>query len=126
MHNNESIDYTAVRKQVANLFFSVLTDKVSVREALLHFPKDCEDKTVITAWHALCYLEADEDIRKKDIEYRNEQDEYLEFIAFTLKEGNSLPDNIINSYIPYHTEPLTPCTNTLKGVIYKFKKFLNC
>ena len=126
MHNNQSIDYTELRKSTANLFFGVLTNKISVREALLNFPKDCEDKTLITAWHALCYLEADEDLRKRDSAYKKEQDEYIEFIAFTLRDGNSLPENIINEYIPYNKEPLTPCTNTVKGVIYKFKKFLNC
>ncbi|MBQ9244918.1 hypothetical protein IJ182_01475 [bacterium] len=126
MHNNKSIDYSAIRKQVSRLFFSVLTQKISVKEALVNFPKDCEDKTIIASWHALCHLEADEDLRAKDIEYKNEQDEYIEFIANTLKDGNALPENIINSYYPYHTEALTPCTNTLKGVIYKFKKFLNC
>ncbi len=124
MHRTESIDYSEQRKQVTNLFFDVLTKKIIVRAALLRFPKDCEDKTIIASWYALCHLEADEDLRKRDIMYREEQDEYIEFIANTLKNGDSLPDNIIASYEPYHTEALTPCSNSLKGIIYKFKKFL--
>ncbi len=123
---HDGLNYSKIRKQVSTLFFGVLTKKVSVREALVSFPKDCEDKTVIAAWHALCHLEADEDLRKKDPEYATEQDNYIEFIANTLKTGEELPSNIINSYLPYHSEALTPCTNTFKGVIYKFKKFLNC
>jgi hypothetical protein len=126
MYRSESIDYTKLRKKSANLFFGVLTEKISIREALLQFPKDCEDKTIIAAWHALCHLEADEDIRKRDPEYKKVQDKYIEFIAFTLRDGNSLPKNIINEYIPYHSEVLIPCSNTIKGIIYKFKKFLNC
>ena len=126
MHKHESINYSSIRKSVAQLIFGVITNKLSVREVLVHFPKDCEDRTVIASWHALCHLEADEELRAKDIEYKEEQDEYIEFIANTLQEGNELPDNIINSYLPYYTEALTPCTNTLKGVIHKFKKFLNC
>ena len=126
MHNNKSVDFSQKRKEVSKLFFAVLTKKTTVREALIHFPKDCEDKTIIASWHALCHLEADEDLREKDIEYKEEQDEYIEFIANTLQAGNALPDNIVKSYIPYHSEALIPCTNTIKGIIYKFKRFLNC
>ena len=126
MYKSEIIDYSKIRKKAANLFFGVLTNKISIREALLQFPKDCEDKTIIAAWHALCHLEADEDIRKKDAEYKKVQDKYIEYIAFTLRDGNSLPENIIKEYLPYHSEVLTPNSKTIKGIIYKFKKFLNC
>ena len=126
MHNNESINYSAVRKSVAKLYFGVLTEKISVREALVRFPKDCEDKTIIASWHALCHLEADEDLRKKDKEYAEEQDDYIEFIANTLQKGQELPENIIEEYAPYYTEALTPCTKTFKGIIQEFKRFLNC
>lgn len=126
MHGHKSIDYSQDRKKVAELIFAVLTKKLIVREALIKFPKDCEDKTIIACWHALCHLEADEDIRKRDTLYAKEQDNYIEFIANTLKDGLALPDNIIKSYIPYHNGALTPCSNTLHGIIYKFKKFINC
>ena len=126
MHKHESINYSTLRKEVSKLFFAVLTGKMVVRDALLKFPKDCEDKTIIASWHALCHLEADEDIRKKDSMYKDEQDNYIEFIANTLQKGEALPQNVIKSYLPYYTEVLTPCTNTKNGIIYKFKKFINC
>ena len=126
MYKRESIDYTEIRKNVSKLFYGVLTKKIPVRDALANFPKDCEDGTIIASWHALCHLEADEDLRKRDEMYAQEQDEYIEYIAHTLEQGIELPDNIINEYKPYHHEALTPCTNTLKGIIYKFKKFLCC
>ncbi len=124
MHKCECVDYTELRKEVSKLYMNVLTGKLSVREALVQFPKDCEDKTIITAWYALCYLEADEDIRAKDIMYKEEQDDYLEFIAQTLEKGDELPPNIINEYKPYHTEALTANGDNLKGFFNRLKKFL--
>ena len=126
MYEHKSIDYSEIRKKVSRLFFGVLTKKLPVREALVRFPKDCEDKTLIASWHALCHLEADEDIRKKDLMYKQEQDEYIEFIAYTLQKGDALPSNIIKSYLPYHNESLIPNTNTFKGIISQLKKFLCC
>ena len=126
MYKSESIDYKSVRKKVSKLFFGVLTKKLPVREALIRFPKDCEDKTLIASWHALCHLEADEDLRLKDPMYKNEQDEYMEFIAFTLQKGEELPKNITDSYLPYYSEALIPSANTVKGIMHQLKKFLCC
>ncbi|MCD7740200.1 MAG: hypothetical protein LUH11_02505 [Candidatus Gastranaerophilales bacterium] len=100
--------------------------KLSVRNALASFPKDCEDKTIIASWHALCHLEADEELRAKDSLYKKEQDEYIEFIAFTLQKGEELPKNIIEAYQPYHNYALISESNNLKGIIHKLKKFLCC
>ncbi len=127
MSGNESVDYSEQRKLVAKLFFGVLTKKLPVREALIRFPKLCDDKTIIASWHALCHLEADEDLRKNDEMYKSEQDEFIEYIAHTLQKGSSLPQNIVNSYIPYHDEPLTPKSNkNIKGIISQLKKFMCC
>lgn len=127
MHNNDGIDYTKIRKKVSNLFIGVLTKRLPVREALLRFPKNCEDKTIIASWHALCHLEADEELRRKDALYKKEQDEYIEFISYTLSKGEELPINIINEYKPYHNEALTPQTNkNSKGIWNQLKKFLCC
>ncbi len=126
MHKHESIDYSNIRKKVSKLFFGVLMKKLSIREALVRFPKNCEDKTLIASWHALCHLEADEDLRKQDAMYKQEQDEYIEFIAHTLEKGYELPENIISSYLPYHENALMPATNNVKGIIYQLKKFLCC
>ncbi len=121
---NESVDYSNLRKQVSGLYISVLTKRLSVREALNAFPQDCDDKTIIAAWHALCHLEADEDIRAKDEMYKKEQDEYIDYIAYTLDKGEELPENIVNAYIPYHENALVADSTKLKGIIRNIKKFL--
>lgn len=126
MFERKSINYKELRKKVSKLFFAVLTHKVPVRDALARFPKDCEDKTLIAAWHALCHLEADQELRLRDKMYANEQDEYIEYIAFTLEKGEALPENIINSYAPYHNEALVSPSKSLKGIINKLKRFLCC
>ena len=96
----------------------------AVREALNAFPQDCDDKTIIAAWHALCHLEADEDIRARDIMYKKEQDDYIDYIAFTLDKGEELPENIVNAYLPYHEHALNANSTKLKGIIQNIKKFL--
>lgn len=126
MHKRIKQEYSELRKQVADIFIAVLTEKLCVRDALATFPKDCEDKTIIAAWHALCHLEADEDLRNKDTMYKQEQDEYIEFIAFTLQKGEELPTNIINAYLPYHNEALISPSKSFKGIINKLKRFLCC
>lgn len=126
MSKHKSIDYTETRKFVSKLYIGVLTERISVREALMKFPQNCEDKTIIAAWHALCHLEADEDIRAKDKMYKEEQNEYIEYIAFTLDKGQALPQNIIDSYLPYHEDALIPPNNSVKGIIHQLKKFLCC
>ena len=55
------------RKFVSRLIYSVLTDRLSVREAILHYPKT-NDLSLKTAYHALVHREADEELRAKDIE----------------------------------------------------------
>ena len=65
------------------------------------FP-DSKDKNIECAYHALVHYAADEDLRYKDIEYREAQDDYLEFLAQTLSEGKDLPKNIIEEYKPYY------------------------
>ena len=89
------------RKYIGRLIYSVLAERKSVREALLLFPES-SDKSIECAYHALVHFEADEDLRYKDYEYREEQNDYLEFIAQTLSEGKSLPRNIIADYEPYY------------------------
>lgn len=124
MQKCKSIDYKKERQRVSHLFIGVLTQKLKVRDALANFPKDCEDKTLIAAWHALCHYEADEDLRKKDNMYKREQDEYIEYIAFTLQKGEELPINIINSYLPYHETSLIANSSKMRGIIHTLKRFL--
>lgn len=119
------VDYSEDRKYVSALIIQALTDRLIVREALLKFPKDIDDPSIAAAWHALCHYEADENIRNRDKEYAEEQNDYLEMIAFTLKKGETLPENIINSYRKYHQTALTPNSVGIKGIIAELKRLIN-
>ena len=113
------------RKLVSRLIYLVLTGDLHVRDALLKFPKDVNDKSLTAAYHALVHYEADEEQRRTDILYRDEQDEYLEFIAQLLQNGQELPKNIIKSYDKYYKSAKTPHSTTLKGIVETLCKFLN-
>ena len=72
---------------VSRLILNVLCGYMSVKDALLKFPKDVEDESIIAAWHALSHYEADEDLRMENPDYKAEQDDYMEFIAFSLRDN---------------------------------------
>ena len=112
------------RKFVGRLIYSVLTGRRSVREAITLFP-DKRDKNIECAYHALVHYEADEDLRYMDIEYREEQDDYLEFIAQTLVEGRELPRNIVADYEPFYHGTARKWSNGIKGFMKEFLRFIN-
>ena len=91
------------RRLCARLIQEVLAGRRVTREALKRFPKGENDKSVLAAYHALIHYEADEDIRKRDLEYKEEQDLYLKSIAEILVTGAQLPANIINSYEDFYS-----------------------
>jgi len=117
----KNISVEESRKQVAALMFRVLMEGLCVREAIKHFPAEVYDPSIICAWHALVHYEADEDIKKNDQEYAEVQENYLKMIAFTLYEGNALPQNFLENYKEYHEEALIP---RKKGIISWFKSLL--
>ena len=112
------------RKFVGRLIFAVLTGRKTVREAMSLFP-DTKDKNIECAYHALVHYEADEDLRYQDFEYREEQDDYLEFIAQTLTEGKELPRNIIADYEEYYSGIARPWQKGVKGFFKEFLRFIN-
>lgn len=112
------------RTFVSRLIISVLTEQRNVREAIKLFP-ETKDRNIECAYHALVHYEADEDLRKYDIEYRDAQNEYLEYIAQTLDSGKDLPKNIINEYKPYYTGYAHLWNNSFKGMIKEFLRFIN-
>ncbi len=122
---DSSVDITKQRQFVGNIIIAVLTEKINVKKGLLLFPKGCEDPSIHAAWHALCHYEADEDIKAKDIDYNNQQIELLEFIAFTFKDGDPLPQNIIDAYKPFYQEDPISYDTGLKGIIKKLLRFVN-
>lgn len=113
------------RKFVSRLIYSVLSDRLCVREAILKYPKNTKDRSIKTAYHALVHREADERLRARDVEYREEQDEYLEFIAEKFQKGESIPENIIREYEPYYKDEVFSFSNGIKQLINNICKFLN-
>ena len=113
------------RQKVAKLLRGVRLGDISVREALLAFPDNRQDKSILASYHALVHYEADEDLRKRDDLYAEEQDDYLEFIAQTLSEGKVLPKNIIDEYKPYYKGVSSVWIEGLNGFMKEFKRFIN-
>ena len=113
------------RVLVANLIRQVLISRMCVREAILKFPCDTEDKSIHAAYHALVHYEADEDLRNRDNLYREEQDDYLEFLSNLLENGEDLPENIIQNYEKYYECANIPHEKNARGFFKGFFKFLN-
>ena len=110
---------------VSELLRNVRLGQLSVREAMLQYPKDTKDESLIAAYHALIHYEADEDIRARDLLFREEQDDYLEFIYTTLASGNDLPQNIIDSYKEFYDSAPILHEKNAKGFWKSFWKNLN-
>ena len=125
MANIEFEDVESARKYIGNLIISVLTDRIIVREALKLFPNDVKDASIKSAYHALVHREADEDFRRRDLLYRDEQDSYLEQLARILQQGRELPKNIIKNYNQYYRDIQINHSNEFKIWIKRLCKFLN-
>ena len=122
--DKERVEELNNRKFVGRLVYSVLTERRCVRDALKLFP-DSQDKNIECAYHALVHYEADEDMRYHDIEYREEQNDYLEFIAETLTAGNELPRNIVADYEDYYKGTAKLWNNGFKGFLKEFLRAIN-
>lgn len=122
---NEEPDYTSQRQYVGNIIISVITERITVQRALTLFPKGCNDSSIRAAWHALCHYEADEDLKNKDIDFNNQQLELLEMIAFTFKDGEPLPQNIIEAYKPYYKDNPISYEKGLSGFLKKLFRFIS-
>lgn len=116
---------TGDREFVSRLIINVLTDKICAREAILHFPENHKDISIQAAYHALVHREADEDLRRMDLLYKEEQDEYLEFIANTLATGEDLPSNILSNYSKYYSDISLKDKSGLKGFIETIYKYIH-
>lgn len=113
------------RALVAVMIRKVLVGAMTVGQAVKIYPFDTGDKSLEAAYHALVHYEADEDLRRRDILYREEQDEYLEMIAYTLEKGENLPDNIIRNYELYYSPESIPHKHDRQGAVKSFLRFLN-
>ena len=103
------------RQKVARLLRLVRVGQLCVREAMLAYPKDTEDESLVAAYHALIHYEADEDLRNRDALYKEEQDDYIEFLSYTLEKGESLPQNIIENYKNFYESAPILHKNTAGG-----------
>ncbi|MCQ2753500.1 MAG: hypothetical protein MJ231_00455 [bacterium] len=112
------------RQFVGRLIYSVLTEQRKVLDAIKLFP-ETKDESILCAYHALVHYSADEDIRYKDIEYRDAQDDYLEYLAQVLSEGNPIPQNIIAEYKPYYKDVSHTWKEGIEGFWEEFKRFIN-
>lgn len=118
-------EFSNDRVKVAKLLRLVRIGQLSCIKAIIEYPKDTEDESLIAAYHALIHYDADEDIRRRDALYKEEQDDYLEFLAEILDRGEDLPRNIINNYKEfYDTAPLLHKKGIL-GSLKSFFKFIN-
>lgn len=113
------------KELAAKLIVLVLTNKLSVREAILRFPKNSDNQSIKAAYHALIHYEADEDMRSRDLEFQEEQDEYLALIAELLQNNKELPQNIINGYAGYNHEIEFSGYKIIKKFLKPLCKFLN-
>ena len=118
-------DIEEYRVFVSELIRKVLIGELSVRNAITLFPSGTKDKSIEAAFHALIHYEADEDIRRRDILYREEQDDYLTLVFQTLEQGKELPDNIIKNYEKYYKEANIPHAQNAAGTIKGFLRYLN-
>lgn len=117
---------TKNRLKVSELIVSVLTEQISVRQALLDFPKTKFDKSIECAWHALIHYEADEDIRAKDLDFKEEQDDFLYFLSTLLKHGKDLPVNILKDYKSFYGGATIPTDEkSFWAKLIKLFRFIN-
>ena len=110
---------------VGNLLREVRIGNKSVREALILYPKDTTDESLVAAYHALIHYEADEDLRRRDELYKEEQDDYIEFLSYILGRGEDVPQNIIDNYKNYYDTAPILHEHTIKGFFKGFWKSLN-
>ncbi len=110
---------------VGNLLREVRIGNKSVREALLLYPKDITDDSLVAAYHALIHYEADEDLRRRDELYKEEQDDYIEFLSYILGRGEDVPQNIIDNYKNYYDSAPILHEHTISGFFKGFWKSLN-
>lgn len=112
------------RIKAGELIKCVLAKRLPVKNALLAYPKDSHDASVIVSWHALCHLEADELLRK-DPDYALEQDMYLDDMSNTLLAGEEIPVYLREPYNQYYKAPLNPHKKGFEGFFESFRTFLN-
>lgn len=118
-------------KKEHRVFVSYLLKKIVVGEittlsAMSNFPKDYEnDESLDACFLAIAHFEADEDLRNKNADYKEAQDEYLMMLAEILDNGEELPQNIINEYKNYYKNAPIYKNDTINNVKRRLMQSLN-
>lgn len=113
------------RKEAAELIYKVLSGQLTVENAIKFFPRSSNDKSLVCAFHALTHYEADEEIRQKDPEFKEEQNKYLIDMANTLYKNEALPQNIINEYEEFYQINVIPEVKGIKDLLKNIFRFMS-
>jgi hypothetical protein len=113
------------KKLIASLIRQVLTGEICARQALEQFPCNIEDESFQCVWHALIHFEADEDLRKRDAEYAEVQDEYLKELIEIFEKGESLPENIIEEYNKFYGKAVKTDSKDFFSKVKSIFRFIN-
>ncbi len=119
------------RKLAGMLIQQVLEEQTSASYALTRWPEYTEDPSLDSAYQALWYFEADEDRHQVELFYLDVQLQLLQQIGAFLKQGQPLPQYLLQQYPPefkirYYqpTGPVASCLADLKRMWRTFKKTL--
>ena len=114
------------RTFVSYLLKKVITGEISTLKALSNFPKDYEnDESLDACFFAIAHFEADEDLRTKNIDYKEAQDEYMLMLAEILDNGEDVPQNIIDEYKNYYKNAPIYKDDTINNVKKRLLQKLN-
>lgn len=113
------------REATGKILYNVISGAITPFEATKFFPKNIEDISVKIAWHALLHFDADEEIRKKDALFAQEQLKYLELLAKILSEGKELPQNMLIDYEIIYKDTIMPKRYDFWGNLKAFFRFLD-
>jgi hypothetical protein len=111
------------RKKVSQLIIQVLAQEITIQDAIKNFPTDTRDESVECALHALMHYDADDDFRKNNPEYADEQHEYLENLAILLQNGEPLPINVIEEYRKYYEQAPALSAKGWKNILKQLLRF---
>ena len=123
MQQDNELTITA-RKLVGILLYDIISNKITPFDAVQKFPKDIDDISIKIAWHAIIHYDSDEDIRKNDNLYAQEQIKYLEGLGKILLQGDPLPENILKEYENIYEETILPKRPSIKEYIKSIFRFL--
>lgn len=104
----------------------LVVGEITTLFALSNFPKDYEeDESLDACFLAIAHFEADEDLRSKNIEYKEAQDEYMMMLSEILDSGEDLPQNIIQEYKNYYKKAPIYKDDTINNVKKRLMETLN-